>query len=58
MKLTLKEKKFLKTLMQSGSFLQALDYNYDDDNEKEFVKEHNINFKEAEDIIESIIKKL
>ena len=58
MKLTLKERKFLKTLMQSGSFLQALDYNYNDDNEKEFIKEHKINFKEAEDIIESIIKKL
>ena len=58
MKLTLKERKFLKTLMQSGSFLQAVDYNYEDDNEKEFRKEHKINFKEAEDIIESIIKKL
>ena len=56
--LTKKERKFLKTLMQSGSFLQALDYNYNDNNEKEFRKEHKINFKEAEDIIESIIKKL
>lgn len=58
MKFTLKEKKFLKTLMQSGSFLQAVDYNYNDNNEKEFIKEHQLTFIEAENIIESIIKKL
>ena len=57
--LTKKEKKFLKNLMQSsGSFLQALDYNYADNNEKEFRKEHQLTFIEAEYIIESIIKKL
>ncbi len=56
--LTEKEKKFLKTLMQSGSFLQALDFNYNDGNEDAFIEEHKINFKEAEYIVENIIKKL
>ena len=55
---TKKERKFLKNLMQSGSFLQALDFNYNDGNEDAFKEEHKINFRDAEKMIENIIKKL
>jgi len=56
---TKKEKKFLRTLMQSsGSFLQALDYNYDNNNEDAFREEHQLSFIDAEKMIESIINKL
>ena len=45
-------------MQSSGSFLQALDYNYDNNNEDAFREEHQLSFIDAEKMIESIINKL
>lgn len=55
---TKKEKRLLIELLKNDFILQALDYNYDNDNEEAFKEDHQLTFIEAENIIESIINKL
>jgi hypothetical protein len=55
---TKSERKLLKELINVNYALQALDSNYDSDNEKDFKEEHGISFKKAEKLLESIISKL
>lgn len=55
---TKKEKTFLLKLIDQDFTLQALDYNFDDGNEKEFRKEHGLSFKQAEKMLKNIIAKI
>lgn len=55
---TKKEKRLLIELLKNDFILQALDYNYDNDNEEAFKEDHQLTFIEAENMIESIINKL
>ena len=56
--ITKKEKRLLIELLKNDFVLQALDFNYDNDNEEAFKEEHQLTFIEAEKMIENIIKKL
>ena len=56
--LTKKEKKLLIELLANDFVLQALDFNYSNDDEEAFKEEHNLTFIEAGNMIESIINKL
>lgn len=56
--MTKKEKEFLLELINKSYTLQALDYNYDNGDEKEFKKEHGLNFKQAEKMLKNIITKI
>lgn len=55
---TKKEKRLLVELLKNDFILQALDFNYYNDDEEAFKEEHQLTFIEAGNMIESIIKKL
>jgi hypothetical protein len=57
-KLSKKEKEFIIALLNNDFILQALDYNYANDNEKEFKSEHHINFKTADKIVDKFLIQL
>jgi len=52
------ERKLLKELLTGQSKLQALDYDYQEDDEKSFKEYHGISFKRAEKMFDSIVRKL
>ena len=54
MNLTKKRKQFLAQLLSPTFVLGALDYNYENDEKKEFKAQHGISFKEAEDALEAL----
>lgn len=49
--MTQKEKVFIYNLISHEFFLEALDYNYSNSDEKEFIAEHKLDFKEAQRIV-------
>ena len=55
---TKKEKRLLIELLKNDFVLQALDFNYDNNDEEAFKEEHQLTFIEAGNMIENIIKKL
>jgi len=52
------ERKLLKELLNKTCSLQALDYNYEQNDNKEFKEEHGISIKRAEKLFDSFINKL
>ena len=52
------ERKLLKELLRGESKLMALDYDYQEDDEKSFKEYHGISFKRAKKLFDSFISKL